>query len=393
MRPVRTDRANLGHIALIYAGALACGMVGNLIDLPLPWMIGAMAFATARRLMDRPVRVPAVTRPIGQMIVASSVGLSFTPAAVTALSLLFVPMIGAALLTVVAGFAVAAVLMRMARVDVVTATLCSIPMGPVESANLAGRHGARAGPIIFSQTLRIMLLVVFIPPAMVALSASTQDPIAVLRAIPWTWGGAVLLGGFGVAGALAARAVGLGNPFFVGSVGGAALAAAFSLPVTAYPYPVLVAAQVFLGVWLGAVFDRDLLRNAAGFVPGAIASSLLMVVLCVAMGLGLAWIIDMPWPVMVLATAPGSMTEMALTAKILQDGIAVVTAFHLVRIFIILPAAPLIIGATAWVARTWGLQAQPAEARAEGESAHDITAGQDGPGTSDRNASPPKDYP
>ena len=31
---------------------------------------------------------------------------------------------------------------------------------------------------------------------------------------------------------------------------------------------------------------------------------------------------------MILATAPGSVTETAFTAKILQEGIAVVTAFH-----------------------------------------------------------------
>jgi len=42
---------------------------------------------------------------------------------------------------------------------------------------------------------------------------------------------------------------------------------------------------------------------------------------------------------------------MALTAKVLQEGIAVVTAFHLVRIFIILPFAPLIISVTARLAR------------------------------------------
>jgi len=59
--------ARLRHVFLIYAGALVCGAVGNLINLPLPWMIGAMAFATALRLSDREVRVPPVTRPIGQM--------------------------------------------------------------------------------------------------------------------------------------------------------------------------------------------------------------------------------------------------------------------------------------------------------------------------------------
>jgi uncharacterized membrane protein AbrB (regulator of aidB expression) len=56
------------------------------------------------------------------------------------------------------------------------------------------------------------------------------------------------------------------------------------------------------------------------------------------------------WQIMVLATAPGSVTEMALTAKILHQGVAIVTAFHVVRIFIILPAAPLIFAITARLA-------------------------------------------
>ena len=74
------------------------------------------------------------------------------------------------------------------------------------------------------------------------------------------------------------------------------------------------------------------------------------------MGAAIAWITGEKWTVMILATAPGSVTEMALTAKILQEGIAVVTAFHLVRIFIILPFAPLMISLTARLARMWGLR-------------------------------------
>jgi membrane AbrB-like protein len=116
----------------------------------------------------------------------------------------------------------------------------------------------------------------------------------------------------------------------------------------------LVLAQVFLGVWLGAVFDRDLLRRARGFIPGAIAASLFLIALCIAMGLVLTWVTDQTWQVMLLATAPGSVTEMALTAKILEDGLAIVTAFHVVRIFIILPFANSIIEFTVFVANRWG---------------------------------------
>jgi membrane AbrB-like protein len=318
-------------------------------------MIGAMAFAAAVRLTDLPVLVPMITRPIGQMIVASSVGLSFTPTAVAVLSTLFLPMIAAAILTVIASFAVAAMLMRIARVDVITATLACIPMGPVESAHLASQHGVAEGPVVFAQTLRIVMLVVFIPPILIALADGIDDPIAVLRAISWTFPGATMLAGFAILGALVSRTVRLGNPFFVGSLGGAALAAAFSFPVTAYPYPLMIMAQIFLGVWLGAVFDRKLLRQARNFILGGVSSSLLLIALCTAMGFGFTWFTGQPWTVMVLATAPGSVTEMALTSKILREGVTVVTTFHLVRIFIILPTAPLIIGATARLATRWGL--------------------------------------
>lgn len=345
----------VGAFALIYAGALLFGVVAHWLRFPLPWMIGAMVFASTVRMLERPLPVPAQTRQIGQILIATSVGLSFTPEAVRMMQSLLVPMVGVALATIGLGFVVAAFLMRISRVDVITASLASIPMGPVESAILAVRHKVSPGPVVFAQTVRIMLLVVLIPPLIVALDGTISDPVAVLSRMDWTLSGAVLLCLCGIVGAVVARAVRLANPFFVGSLAGAALAAAFSLPISAYPYPVLVLAQVFLGVWLGAVFDRDLLRRARGFIPGAIASSVLLILLCVLMGLVLAWVTGQTWQVMLLSTAPGSVTEMALTAKILDEGLAIVTAFHVIRIFIILPFAATIIGLTARLADRWGL--------------------------------------
>jgi len=344
------------HFVLIYSGALAFGLVAHWMRFPLPWMIGALVFASTVRLADRPLRVPAQTRQIGQVLVATSVGLSFTPEAVGAMKTLVVPMLGTAIVTIFLGFVVAAFLMRVSRVDVVTAVLASIPMGPVESANLAAKYDVRPGPVVFAQTLRIMLLVILIPPAIVALDGTVNDPVAALSRMDWTVSGAILLAVTGILGALLARCVGLANPFFVGSLGGAACAAAFSLPITAYPYPLLVLAQIFLGVWLGAVFDRELMRSAGAFIPGAVLASLLLIALCIGMGVGLTWITGETWQVMLLSTAPGSVTEMALTAKILEDGLAVVTAFHVVRIFIILPLAGSIIGLTVRVTDRWGLQ-------------------------------------
>ena len=330
------------HVLAIYAGALVFGAIGDWLRLPLPWLIGAMVFATALRLMDRPVRVPWVTRPVGQVLVAASVGLSFTPEAVGAVAQLIVPMVAAAVLTVAAGFLTALAMVRLSGVGAMQAVLSSVPMGPVEAANLANRHGVPAAQVVFGQTLRIVALVLIIPPLLVAMDGSIQDPSRVLRETPWTLGGALLLVMAATGGAFGVRKLGISNPFFVGALAGSAGAAALTLPVTALPFPLLVMAQVFLGVWLGAVFDRRLLRESGSFIPAAFLCTALMMALCAGLGVALALLTGLSWEVMILATAPGSVTEMALTAKILQDGVAVVVAFHLVRIFLILPFAPLI---------------------------------------------------
>ncbi len=343
------------HVIWVYSGAVAFGYAAHLLRLPLPWMIGAMVFAATVRMLDQPLHIPSQTRKIGQVLIATSVGLSFTPEAVASMQSLLLPMVGVAVATILLGFLVAVFLMWITKVDVITASLASIPMGPVESAVLAVKHQVAPGPVVFAQTLRIVLLVVLIPPVIVAMDGSITDPVAILSRTDWTLSGAALLCGVGLVGAVVARMVRLANPYFVGSLGGAALAAAFSLPISAYPYAVLVLAQIFLGIWLGAVFDRDLLRRASGFIPGAILAAILLIVLCVGMGLAMTGMTGQSWQVMLLSTAPGSVTEMALTAKILDDGLAIVTAFHVIRIFIILPFAGTIIGLTARLAQAWGV--------------------------------------
>lgn len=341
----------LALLFLTYGGALTLGALGNWVHLPLPWMIGGMVWTAALRLSNRPLALLPYSRPAGQILIGSSIGLAFTAESFTLLGTLFVPMLLAALGTVAAAFAVAALLVRLSGVDAVTATLAALPIGPVESATLAARHGVAPGPVIFAQTMRIMMLVVLIPPVMVALGSLEGDPNAVLRAQPWTPGGAGLLCLLAVAGALAARRVRLANPFFLGAIALAAAASAMGAPVAAYPYAMVVAAQLFLGTWLGGAFDRDLLRRAGRFVPATLMGSVVLILLCLGVAIAMSWLTGQSWETMVLSTAPGGATEMALTAKILGEGPAVVAAFQILRIFLILPLAPVMVNMAAKVSQ------------------------------------------
>lgn len=347
------------RLLAVYLGAIICGALLDWLKVPLPFLIGALLFSMVLSIAGVRLAPPVITRVLGQLTVAASVGLSFTPAAVAVVAAMIVPMVAVAALTIAAGFLASMVLLRLAHMDAVSAMLCSIPIGPVETANLARSYGVPEAPAVFSQTLRIVLLILIIPPVLFWIDGEVGDPTAALREVEWRLNGALLLFASALAGGVLAWLLRLSNPFFLGPLAGSALAAAFSMPITGFPYPFLAGAQVLLGVSLGATFDRTFLAGARGFIPAALVSTLTLIALCTLLGFGLAALTGEHWTVMVLATAPGSITEMALAAKVLQQGVALVTAFHVVRIMIIMPLAPLIFRVANRVAQHFGLGAPP----------------------------------
>jgi uncharacterized membrane protein AbrB (regulator of aidB expression) len=63
---------------------------------------------------------------------------------------------------------------------------------------------------------------------------------------------------------------------------------------------------------------------------------------CTAFAALLAWGTGLPCATMVLGTSPGGIAEMSITAKVLQLGVPVVTAFQVCRLMAVLMlVAPL----------------------------------------------------
>lgn len=335
----------------VFAGSAIAGYLGSLIHLPLPWMIGGLCFSAVLQIGGFGFHVPAVFRQTGQIIVATTIALTFTQASLTLLVSLFAPMIAASFLIIAFAIAIGALLARVARVDFATACVASIPLGPVEAANLGKKLGLDTGALVFAQTLRVVFLVVVIPPTLLVLNGTIGDSTIALRAANWTTEGAVFLAAAGTATAILARRFNLSNAFFIGPLAIGIVLSVTGALVTPYPYPVVAIAQLCLGTWLGAVLEPAMLRRVRSFAPAAIAGSVLLTLLCVLLGLGLTKWTGEDWKVMILATAPGGTTEMALTSKVLHQGSDIVTAFHVLRIFIIVLLTPAIIKYAARMSR------------------------------------------
>jgi uncharacterized protein len=108
-------------------------------------------------------------------------------------------------------------------------------------------------------------------------------------------------------------------------------------------------AQLMFGLVLGARYERAFFARYRLFIPFALLNSLFIVIASVAAAVVLAWAFHLPIATMILATSPGGLAEMTITAQALQISVPLVVAFHLFRVVVVNMGTQYIYTCVAWV--------------------------------------------
>jgi membrane AbrB-like protein len=95
-------------------------------------------------------------------------------------------------------------------------------------------------------------------------------------------------------------------------------------------------AQLFIGISLGVRFQRDFIHTAPKWLLSVAVGTLGMLVISIAFGWALALGTGLHPATLILGTSPGGIAEMAITAKVLELGAPVVTAFQVCRLMAVL---------------------------------------------------------
>jgi uncharacterized membrane protein AbrB (regulator of aidB expression) len=77
-------------------------------------------------------------------------------------------------------------------------------------------------------------------------------------------------------------------------------------------------------------------RTAPRWLGRVALGTFVMIVVCAAFAALLSFSTDLAVPTLILGTSPGGIAEMAITAKVLQLGVPVVTAFQVCRLVAVL---------------------------------------------------------
>ncbi|MEQ8394389.1 AbrB family transcriptional regulator [Thalassobaculum sp.] len=324
---------------ILWAATLALGAAGgfalDLLHVPLAWLLGSLGAVAAAGLCGIELSVPPGGRQVGQLLLGTAIGLTFTAAVAEAVAGYAPVMILAALLSITYGVVAAYTLRRSAKVDDATAFFASVPGGVAEMSILAERNGGETAPVSLAQSLRILCVVITIPPVITVLGLTGVDPFepSTLTFDPMGFGALLTLALAG-GGLLAWRKV--PNAWLLGPMAVAVLITVSESHLSSMPTPLLNLSQVLIGATLGLRYRRDRLLALRRFLPSAVLSTVVLVGLNVATGALIGLIVGIPVATMALAVSPGGMAEMSITAKVLHLGVPIVSAFHVVRIFLVI---------------------------------------------------------
>lgn len=330
---------------IVIAASFAAGGLGGLIamwlGLPLAMLLGAMVTSTvlgARgvTLRGHALGVPQNWRFVFVPIIGVAIGAGFpedflTQAQnwwITLLALVvFIPSVH------LIGFTL---FQRLGQLDAPTAYYSAMPGGFIESLEMGEEAGADVTMLLMLQFLRLILCIVLIPIGFSLIEGQAVGSASGLTlgdgAQTLTAQDILVMIGAAVLGLIVAKKLGLPAAILSGPLLMSGLAHTLGLFHGAPPGWAILVTQWIMGTSLGF--------RLAGFTRGkavrAAWLSLLNVGVMLMIAIAIAWALSdhvgEPMAAVVLAFAPGGVTEMSLVALSLQLSAVYVSLHHILRI-------------------------------------------------------------
>ncbi|GAB3647973.1 AbrB family transcriptional regulator [Ramlibacter alkalitolerans] len=326
-------------LLLALAAALACAWLRT----PLPWMIGPLLATSLASILGAPTHSWPPLRNAGQWVIAAALGLYFTPQVSALVASLWWAIVLAVAWALGLGWAFGRWLHARhapriagdARTRWATTYFAGAIGGASEMTLLAERENGRSDLVAAAHTVRLIIVTLLIPPAILYSGLHGLDStVPGARAVHLP--GLAALAAATALGAWLMARTGRANPWFMGALVVSMGLTMAGIELSALPNGATNVAQLVIGVSLGVRFRREFLRAAPLWLLDVALGTLGMIVLCAGFAWLLAWGTKLHVATLVLGTSPGGIAEMAITAKVLQLGVPVVTAFQVCRLVAVL---------------------------------------------------------
>ncbi|QFT86180.1 Putative ammonia monooxygenase [Halomonas sp. THAF12] len=337
--------ALLRFLPTLFLG-IAGGALAFAVNLPLPWLLGAMIATTVTSLAGVRLRSPGRGRKGVLVVIGVMLGSAFTPQlsgdlGLWSLSLAVMLVATAVMMAFSVWFS-----QRVAGHTRETSLYAGVPGGVSTVTVMAMASGADLRVVGMTHAVRILVLLVAIPPVLQAighvdLAGATPD------LAQWLWLPAPIdaawLVAAGLGGIWLARLLRLPNALLFGPALVSAALHLSGVTHAAVPPTLLALAQVLIGISVGVRFAGTSLARVGHTLVMAVGQALVLLAIAVLA----AWIGHLLTgyspAAALLAYMPGGAPELSLVALTLGIDPAFVTTHHLLRISVLVLVLPALL--------------------------------------------------
>jgi membrane AbrB-like protein len=334
--------------------ALAIGTGGGLafwlLGLPLPWMLGAMLASFIAVIVKAPLQGPDALRPYVIPVIGVMLGSGFDTQTFSHLFEWGLSLVGLIVYIAAAAALVVPLYIKIGRLDPVTAFFSAMPGGLNEMTVIGGELGGDEKRIILSHAARIVvsvsLIAIYFRLVLGYDVSSAALPSGANVALDLK-SGSILLG-CAVLGVVTGKALRLPAAALLGPLILSAAAHMTGLSHSAPPPVLVIFSQIILGTMMGCRFMGAAPRLIVETLVLSAIGTTLMLVLSLGFAVTLHGMFGQTTQQVLLAYAPGGLTEMSLVAIAMNGDVAYIALHHLARIVVLIAIAPTLL---AWVAK------------------------------------------
>lgn len=325
--------------------AFVGGLLFTFLHLPLAWMLGSLlAIAIWKLAVKREVVSKPVMRNGGLVIIGYMLGISFTYDTLIQMTKMLPAMFTTTILLIGFSLFVSVYAAKFLGISFKTALIGMMPGGFSQMVLLGEEiEEVDVTSVTLFQLIRL-LSVIYLVPAIVRIDwfgeTSGLDDLVSITSEASSITEMFLFIVVTILSALLAAKAKLPTPYLVGPILGCAILVIAGFQPFSIPGPLLITAQLLLGIHIGKMIDPKKLTNWKRFGTGAIISCLILLLSTILIAGLLKWFYPISLGTAFLSTAPGGIAEMGLTAQAIGADLSIVTGFQLFRIFFILFVVP-----------------------------------------------------
>ncbi|MCB5199466.1 AbrB family transcriptional regulator [Loktanella sp. TSTF-M6] len=328
-------------LALTYAVAGMGVAVFQLLNLPLPWLLGPIFACLFAALAGVPLKGNKLVNDAMRSILGVAVGATFTVALLGSMVAMWPTLLMIPLMIASIGFVGVPYFQKIWGFDFATSYYSAMPGGLQDMLAFGEEAGGDVRALSLIHATRVMVIVVALPFILQGVwdADLSNPPGAPATSIAPSQ--LLLMVLCGLVGWRGAKAVGMFGASILGPLIIAAILSLLGILQHRPPAEAIWMAQFYIGMTVGTKYVGVTMPEVRRDVAAALGLCVILLVLTVIFA-EVIYLMDLAPPMeTLLAFAPGGQAEMTVLALIVGADMAFVIAHHVLRIFVVILGAPL----------------------------------------------------